>query len=106
MQTGWKSGCVGIPVQDIEGRRLVAEQVVVDPVIPDQVVRPHPREHRASSWPSTIPRSREASLAARIVSGVIRQPNALSSAVFGSSRQTASTIFLIFCCPALPSVAK
>src|SRR5262249_42777928 len=32
---------VGVPKQDIEGRWLLAEQVVVDPIVPDEVVRPH-----------------------------------------------------------------
>ena len=45
MQAGRQAGRIGIPVQDVESRRLVAEQVVVDPVVPDQVVRPHPGEH-------------------------------------------------------------
>ena len=35
---------VGVPEQDVEGRRVVAEQVVVDPVVPDQVVRAQPGE--------------------------------------------------------------
>ena len=38
-------GAVGVPVQEVEGRRLVAEQVVVDHVAPDQVVRPQQVEH-------------------------------------------------------------
>jgi len=39
MQTGRKSGRVGIPVKDVEGRRLIAKQIVVDRIIPDQIVR-------------------------------------------------------------------
>ena len=34
-----------VPVEDVEGGRLLAEQVVVDDVVPDEVVRPQPREH-------------------------------------------------------------
>jgi hypothetical protein len=29
---------VGVPEQDVEGRWLLAEQVVVHPVVPDQVL--------------------------------------------------------------------
>ena len=36
---------IGVPVEDVEGLRGVAEQVVVDPVVPDQVVGSQPREH-------------------------------------------------------------
>ncbi|MNM66232.1 hypothetical protein D3C81_777080 [compost metagenome] len=35
---------VVVPEQDVEHRRLVAQQVVVDPVVPDQVVGAHPGE--------------------------------------------------------------
>src|SRR5271166_1977336 len=45
VETGRQPGRIGVPVKDVEGRRRVAEQVVVDPVVPDQVVRPHPGEH-------------------------------------------------------------
>jgi hypothetical protein len=45
MQTGRKSGRVGIPVKDVEGRLLIAKQIVVDPLIPDQIVRSHPCKH-------------------------------------------------------------
>ena len=38
-------GGVGVPEQDVERRRLLAEQVVVDPVVPDQVAGPEPGEH-------------------------------------------------------------
>ncbi|MNF70171.1 hypothetical protein D3C84_520720 [compost metagenome] len=37
-------GGVVVPEQDVEHRRLVAQQVVVDPVVPDQVVGAHPGE--------------------------------------------------------------
>ncbi len=36
---------VAVPVENVERGRRIAEQIVVDPVVPDQVVRPHPREH-------------------------------------------------------------
>ncbi len=36
---------VAVPVEDVEGGRRVAEQTVVDPVVPDQIVRPHPGKH-------------------------------------------------------------
>src|ERR671910_2514790 len=38
-------GAVGVPVEDVERRRVLPEQVVVDPVVPDQVVGPQPGEH-------------------------------------------------------------
>ncbi|MCY1418602.1 hypothetical protein D9M71_341650 [compost metagenome] len=45
MQGGRQAGVVVVPVEDVEGRRLFAEQVVVDPVVPHQVVGAHPGEH-------------------------------------------------------------
>jgi hypothetical protein len=45
VQLGGKARGVVVPIENIEGRRRVAEQVVVDPIVPDQVVRPHPGEH-------------------------------------------------------------
>src|SRR3990167_1723312 len=45
MQGGRQAGVVVVPVENVEGRRLLAEQVVVDPVVPDQVVGAHPGEH-------------------------------------------------------------
>jgi len=36
---------VRVPVQNVEGRRVLAEQVVVDPVVPHEVVGAQPREH-------------------------------------------------------------
>ncbi len=45
MQARGHPGGVRVPEQDVERRRLASEQVVVDPVIPDQVVRPQPGEH-------------------------------------------------------------
>ena len=36
-----------VPVEHVEGRRRLAEQVVVDDVVEDQVVGAHPAEHRA-----------------------------------------------------------
>ncbi|MNO88894.1 hypothetical protein D3C76_803620 [compost metagenome] len=44
MQCGGQARAVGVPVQDVEGWWCLAEQVVVDPVVPDQVVGPHPGE--------------------------------------------------------------
>ena len=46
MHGSWQVRLVRVPGQDVEGGRLVAHQVVVDPVVPDQVVRPHPGENR------------------------------------------------------------
>ena len=54
---------------------------------------------RARSCPSRTPRSRDACLAARIVSGVTSEPKALSAALAMSSRQTARTKFLILLRP-------
>ena len=45
MQARGHPGGVRVPEQDVERRWLLAEQVVVDPVVPDQVVRPQPGEH-------------------------------------------------------------
>ena len=45
VQRGGQARGVVVPVEDVERRRLVAEQVVVDPVVPDQVVGAHPGEH-------------------------------------------------------------
>src|SRR5260370_40296096 len=45
VQGGGHAGGVRIPEQHVEGRWLAALQVVVDPVVPDQVVRPEPGEH-------------------------------------------------------------
>ena len=36
---------VVVPVEHIKGRRRISKQIVVHPVVPDQVVRPHPGEH-------------------------------------------------------------
>jgi hypothetical protein len=44
VQAGRQAHRVLVPVQDVERRRLLAEQVIVDHVVPDQVVRPQPRE--------------------------------------------------------------
>ncbi|MND63983.1 hypothetical protein D3C80_553030 [compost metagenome] len=44
VQRGRQVGGVVVPVEDIECRRLVTEQVVVDPVAPDQVIGAHPGE--------------------------------------------------------------
>ena len=45
MQPRRQSRGVGIPVQHVEGRRALAHQVVVDPVVPDQIVGAQPGEH-------------------------------------------------------------
>ncbi len=45
VEGGRQARGVVVPEQDVEHRRLVAEQVVVDPVVPDQVVGAHPGEH-------------------------------------------------------------
>src|ERR1022692_2656087 len=44
-------GGVGVPVQDVERRRGLSLQVVVDPVVPDQVVGPEPGEHLGEAAP-------------------------------------------------------
>src|SRR6516165_6030263 len=36
MQTRREAGRVGVPIEDVESRRLISKQIVVDPVIPDQ----------------------------------------------------------------------
>ena len=45
VQSGRQVGRVVVPVQDVEHGRTVTEQVVVDPVVPDQVVGTQPGEH-------------------------------------------------------------
>ena len=45
MQARGKPRRVGVPVENVKRRRLVAQQVVVDPVVPDQIIRAHPGEH-------------------------------------------------------------
>src|SRR4029079_18111134 len=45
VQAGGEADGVLIPVQDVERRRLLAEVVVVDDVVPDHVVRAQPGEH-------------------------------------------------------------
>ena len=45
VQLGWQIGGVIIPEQNIKGRRLVTQQVVVDHVIPNQVIGPHHIEY-------------------------------------------------------------
>src|SRR5262249_10471296 len=44
VQGGGHPRGVGVPVQDVEGRRLTALQVVVHPVVPDQVTGAQPGE--------------------------------------------------------------
>src|ERR687897_77732 len=44
VQAGGEADRVLVPVEDVEGRRPAAHQVVVDDVAPDQVVRTQPRE--------------------------------------------------------------
>ena len=51
VQLGRKARRVVIPVENIEGRRGVAEQVIVDPVVPNQIVGSHPSKH-AGEFPS------------------------------------------------------
>ena len=45
MQGCGQAGSVVVPEQDVEYRRLVAQQIVIDPVVPDQVVGPHPGKY-------------------------------------------------------------
>ncbi|CRI74747.1 Uncharacterised protein [Chlamydia trachomatis] len=45
VQGGGQARVVVVPVQDVERRRFLAQQVIVDPVIPDQVVGAHPGKH-------------------------------------------------------------
>ena len=42
-----QAGGVVVPIKDVEGRRRIAHQIVVGPVAPNQVIRPHPRKHAA-----------------------------------------------------------
>src|SRR5215831_16858423 len=45
MEARRQTGRIGVPKQNVERGRLVAEQIVVDPVIPDQIVGSHPCKH-------------------------------------------------------------
>ena len=45
VQAGGQADRVLVPEQDVERGRRLAQQVVVDDVVPDQVVRAQPREH-------------------------------------------------------------
>ena len=66
---------VVVPEQDVVGRRIVAQQVVVDDVVPDQIVRPHPREHPREA--RCLRRRRvccDAAFAALILAGVTNSP--------------------------------
>src|SRR5262249_16598423 len=45
VQGRWQVGVVVVPVEDVEGGRLVAEQVVADPIVPDQIVWAEPGKH-------------------------------------------------------------
>jgi hypothetical protein len=40
-----QAGRVPVPEQDVERRRVLSQEVVVDPVVPDQVVGAEPGEH-------------------------------------------------------------
>ena len=55
MQTGGQVGGVRVPVEDVERGRRLAEQVVVDHVGPDQVVRPQPGEDALKGAAVQIP---------------------------------------------------
>lgn len=54
VQAGRHAGGVGVPEQHVERRRALAHQVVVDPVVPDQVVGPQPGEHPGQRLPVEI----------------------------------------------------
>ena len=47
MQGGRQARVVVVPVENVEGRWLLAQQVVVDPVVPHQIVGAHPGKHPA-----------------------------------------------------------
>ena len=57
-------GAVGVPVEQVERRRLAAEQIVVDHVGPDQVVRAQAREHEREVAPGQDAAARRWSLRA------------------------------------------
>ena len=46
MEAASQPGRVRVPGEDVEGRRVLAEQVVVHPVVPHQVVGAQPGKHR------------------------------------------------------------
>ena len=45
MQLGWKIGRIIIPEQDIIWRWIFAHQIIIDDIVPDQVIRTHPGKH-------------------------------------------------------------
>ena len=65
VQRAGQVGAVGVPRQDVERRRLVAHQLVVDPVVEDQVVGAHPGEHGAHLPAVMTPLRRERGRAKR-----------------------------------------
>ncbi len=54
VQGGRQPGGIRVPVQNVEGLRRPALQVVVDPVVPDQVVGPQPGEHLGERPPVQV----------------------------------------------------
>ena len=36
---------VVVPEQDVEGRRILAHQVVIHHIVPDKIIRTHPGKH-------------------------------------------------------------
>ena len=55
VQFGREVGVVDVPGEHVEGWRVLAQEVVVDPVVPDQVVRSQPGEHLRQLTPSSMP---------------------------------------------------
>lgn len=47
MQLRRQPGRIVVPVKDVKSRRCVAQQVVVDPVVPHQIVGSHPGKDAA-----------------------------------------------------------
>src|SRR5471032_2899890 len=55
VEGGGQACGVVVPEQDIEHRRLVAQQVVVDPIVPYQVIGSHPGKYLGHVLPSSTP---------------------------------------------------
>src|SRR5262249_39220231 len=89
MQPGRQPRRVVVPVEDIEGGRRIAEQVVVHPVVHRSLGRIQ-ANMRASSRPSTTPANCEALFAAMILPGLPNNPAVVFCVAAMSGRQTAT----------------
>ena len=45
MKLSWQVGRIIVPEKNVIWRRIFSHQVVVDDIVPDEIVGPHPGEH-------------------------------------------------------------